>query len=156
MWLRWSIVPLVADLAGDQIARDSRRQKSGVVGQAELLAAQGDVADAKALGDAVEPSSLREEADGHLVLTEGLDSLGGELDVAEQADLAGFADAHFLNDGVLLLDLQHVARLADVQALGVEVERSQVVARGDEPAGGLRFDLVPALIPAMRSLERGR
>ena len=129
-------------------SRTQPEPKSRVVGQAELLAAQGDVADAKPLGDAVKPSSLREEADGHLVFTKGLDSLGGDLDVAEQADLAGFSDAHFLNDGVLLLDLQHVARFADVQALGVEIEWSQVIARGDEPAGGLRFDLVPLSIPA--------
>jgi hypothetical protein len=132
---------LVADLADHQITRQAQA-KSRVVGQTELLAAQGDVADAQPLGGSVKPSSLREEANRHLTFTQGLDRLGGELDVAEQADLASLADAHLLNHSVLFLDLQHVARLADVQALGVEIKRSQVVAGGDEPAGRLGFRLV--------------
>ena len=135
---RLDVVPLehgslVPDLAGDEVSSDAEA-KGGIVGQAELLAAKRDVADAESLGDSVKPSSLGEVADRGLVLAEGLDRLGGELDAPEEVDLAGFSDADFLDDLVLLLDLQDVARLADVKALGVEIERAQVVARGDEPA----------------------
>ncbi len=38
-------------------------------------------------------------------------------------------------DGVALLDLQDVARLADGEALGVEIERAEIVAGGDHAAG---------------------
>ena len=77
---------------------------------------------------------MGEVGDRDLVFTEGLEGLGGELDVAEEADLAGFTNANLLDNFVLLLDLQDVPRLADVKALGVEIEGTEVVSRGDEPA----------------------
>jgi hypothetical protein len=53
-----------------------------------------------------------------------LHSLGGDLDVAEQVHLIDFADAGFLDDLVLVLNLKNFAGFADAETLGIEIERA--------------------------------
>jgi hypothetical protein len=48
---------LVANFARDQSARDVEAELA-IVGESKLLAAEGDVSDAKALGDSIEPAAL--------------------------------------------------------------------------------------------------
>ena len=124
---------LVADLAGDERSGELKAEVA-IVGEPELMSAHGDVPNAEPLGDPIKPTPLREKGDRDLVLAERLDGLSRDLDVTEETDLAGFSDANLLNDFVLFLDLQDVSGLADGEPLGVEVERAEVVSRGDELA----------------------
>lgn len=124
---------LVADFGGDQAAREAQGEP-GLFGERELGATEEDVLLVEAVGDAVEPAALGEVADGDAGFAEGLDGLGGELDVAEEVDLAEFADADLLEEAVLFPDLKDFAALADAEALGIEVERFEFGAGGDDAA----------------------
>jgi hypothetical protein len=99
--------------------------------------------------------SLREEGDGNLVFEEGLQGLGGYLYVSEETDLAGLADADFLDDGVFRFDPEDVAGLADGEALGIEVQRAKIVSGGEQTTwlrrrailgGGLEFEASPGFV----------
>ena len=125
--------PLVADLAGDESAGERQRERGGI-GQAELRAAKRHVLRVHARRDAVEVAAHGEIRDGHGGFAERLHGLGRDLNIAEQIHLIDFADAGFLNDLVLLLHLKNLAGFADAEALGIEVERAEVVARRHEAA----------------------
>ncbi len=125
--------PLVADFAGGEGTGEGKGEPLGV-GEAELAAAEANVFGVEAGGDAVEPAAHGEVGNGDAGFAEGLDGLGGDLNVAEEVDLADFADANFLNDVVFFLHLQDFTGFAHAHALGVEVEGLEVVARGHELA----------------------
>jgi len=134
---------LVADFAGDEAAGEAESEPGGL-GEGELGFAEEDVLLVEAGGEAVEPAAGGEVADGDAGVAEGLDGLGGELDVAEEGELAEFVEADLLEEAVLggggglggFLDLEDVAGAADAEALGVEVEGAEVGAWGDEAADG--------------------
>ena len=58
------------------------------------------------------------------------------------------AQTHFVNDFILLLDLQCLVFASDPQTLGIEIERARVVTSCNESAGlccvgiGGRFDAI--------------
>jgi hypothetical protein len=61
------------------------------------------------------------------------------LDIAVHVDLADVCDADFFEEGIFLVDLEDITALADAQALGIEVEGSEVVSRGQQAANGGGF-----------------
>ena len=124
---------LVADFTGGEGSGEGEGEPFGV-GEAELATAEGYVFGIEAGSDAVEPAAHGEVGDGDAGFAEGLDGLGGDLDVAEEVDLVDFADADFLDDAVFFPDLQDFTGFAHAHALGVEVEGLEVVARGHELA----------------------
>ena len=126
---------LVADLAGDERAGQAEAEP-GFGGEAELPLAEEDVFGDEAGGDAVEPAALGEVADGDFIFAEGLDGLGGDLDVAHEVELAEVVHAELLDGFVLVLDDEHVAGAADAEALGVKIGGAEVGARGEEAADG--------------------
>ena len=126
---------LVADLAGDEGAGEAEAEP-GFGGEAELHLAEEDVLGDQAGGDAVEPAALGEIADGDFVFAEGLDGLGGDLDVAHEVELAEVVHAEFLNGFVLVLDDKDFAGAADPEALGIDVGGAEIGARGEEAADG--------------------
>ena len=62
---------------------------------------------------------------------EGLNGLGGDLDVAKEGEVRDVVDAHFLEHGAIFLHLEQLLLATDAQPRGVEVERAGVVASGD-------------------------
>ena len=60
----------------------------GFLGGVELLDASKDVFQAMPASEAIEPAAHAEVGDGDFLFTEGLDGLGGDLDVSEEGDVA--------------------------------------------------------------------
>ena len=124
---------LVADFAVDEPAGVAEGL-GGITGLPELFDAEEDVFEGVTTGDAIEPAAAGEVGDRDVGGAEGLDGLGGELDVAEKGHMVDVFEADFVDDLVVFTDEEGFVASADFEPGGVEVEGAAIVPDGHEPA----------------------